>query len=126
MKEQLRTLKTITFPGPNKVICVFSDASEQLFAGIITLILPEDLNLPLERQHHEPFAFSSGVLKGSELRWTVPEKECFELVHTVTTFDDLLLRHASFRIMTDHRNLVYNYNLLSVDQSLARHTVPKQ
>jgi RNase H-like domain found in reverse transcriptase len=54
-----------------------------------------------------------------------PEKGGFALVHLITTFDNLLLGNANLRIMTDHRNLVYNYNPLSVDQSLARHTVHK-
>jgi hypothetical protein len=41
------------------------------------------------------------------------------------TFDYLLLRADQFHLFTDHRNLVYIFNPLSIDQSLARHTVAK-
>jgi RNase H-like domain found in reverse transcriptase/Integrase zinc binding domain len=125
MQKQLKKLTVVAHPDPEKVLCVFSDASDKYFSGVITQIPKGDLDLPVAEQHHQPLAFSSGAFKGAELRWGTPEKEGYALVQTVLTFDYLLLRNESFRIFTDHRNLVYIYNPLWVDQTLARHTVHK-
>jgi hypothetical protein len=67
----------------------------------------------------------SGEFKGAQLRWTVPEKEGFAIVDTVTKVDYLLLSHDEFSILPDHLNLTYIYNPLSADPTLARHVVHK-
>jgi hypothetical protein len=51
---------------------------------------------------------------------TVPEKEGFAIVDTVTKVDYLLLSHGEFSILSDHLNLTYIYNPLSADLTLAR------
>jgi hypothetical protein len=43
----------------------------------------------------------------------------------VTTVNYLLLSHAEFLILSDHLNLTYIYNPLSVDLILARQVVHK-
>jgi RNase H-like domain found in reverse transcriptase len=74
----------------------------------------------MEEQDHQPLAFLSCEFKGAQLRWTVPEKEGFAIVDTVTKVDYLLLCHDEFWILSDHLNLIYTYNPISVDPSLAR------
>jgi RNase H-like domain found in reverse transcriptase len=79
----------------------------------------------MEEQDHQHLAFLSGEFKGAQLRWTVPEKEGFAIVDTVTKVDYLLLSHDEFSILSDHLNLTYIYNPLSADPTLARHVVHK-
>jgi RNase H-like domain found in reverse transcriptase len=67
----------------------------------------------------------SGEFKGAQLPWTVPEKEGFAIVDTVTKVDYLLLSHDEFSILSDHLNLTYIYNPFSADPTLARHVVHK-
>jgi hypothetical protein len=43
----------------------------------------------------------------------------------VTKVDYLLLSHDELSIVSDHLNLTYIYNTLSVDPALARHVVQK-
>ena len=43
-----------------------------------------------------------GHFKGSELKWSVPEKECYK---------HLLQCSEGFSLYTDHRNLVYILDL---------------
>lgn len=118
-------LMVVALPDPQKVICVFTDASDKFYGGIVTQVLPSELSLPFEEQQHEPLGFSSGAIKGAQLRWGTPEKEGFAILHVVDTFDCILLRAPQFRIFTDHLNLKYIYNPLSVDSTLARHVVHK-
>jgi RNase H-like domain found in reverse transcriptase len=72
-----------------------------------------------------PLAFLSGEFKGAQLRWTVPEKEGFAIVDTVTKLDYLSLRHDEFSILSGHLNLTYIYNSLSAGPTLARHVAHK-
>jgi hypothetical protein len=79
----------------------------------------------MEEQDHQTLAFLSGKFKGAKLRWTVPEKEGFAIVDTVTKVEYLLLSHVEFSIMSYHLNLTYIYNPLSAYPTLARHVVHK-
>jgi RNase H-like domain found in reverse transcriptase len=78
----------------------------------VTQIDEEQLDLPMEEQDHQPLAFLSGEFKGAQLRWTVPEKEGFSIVDTVTKINFLFLNHDEFSILMDLLNLTYMYNPL--------------
>jgi RNase H-like domain found in reverse transcriptase len=116
---------TLAFPDPDKRICVLTYASDRVYAGLVTQIDEEQLDLPIEEQNHQPLAFLSGESKGAQLRWTVPEKEGFAIFDTVPKVNYLLLRHDEFSILSDHLNLTYINNPLSADLTLARHIVHK-
>jgi RNase H-like domain found in reverse transcriptase len=122
---------TLAFPDPYKRICVLTNAFDRFYAGLVTQIEEEQLDLPMEGQNHEPLAFLTGEFKGAQQRWTVPEKEGFAIVDTVTKVDYLcqvnylLLSHDEFSILSDHLNLTYIYNPLSENPTLARHVVHK-
>jgi RNase H-like domain found in reverse transcriptase len=116
---------TLTFPDPDKRICVLTDASNRFYAGLVTQIHEEQLELPMEEHYHQPQAFLLSEFKGAQPILTVPEKEGFAIVETVTKVDYLLLKHDEFSILSDHLNIIYIYNSLSADPTLARHFVRK-
>jgi hypothetical protein len=115
----------LAFPDIYKRTCVSTDASDRFYAGLVIQIDEEQLYLPMEEQDHQPLAFLSGEFKGAQLRWTVPAKEGFAIVDTVTKVDYLFLSHDEFSILSDHLNLTHIYNPLSTDPTLARHAVYK-
>jgi RNase H-like domain found in reverse transcriptase len=43
---------TLAFPDPDKRICVLTDASDRFYAGLVTKIDEEQLDLPMEEQDH--------------------------------------------------------------------------
>ena len=45
-------------------------------------------------------------LTGAQLNWSVKEKECFAIVYALKKFE-YLLRGRTFKLFTDHRNLLY-------------------
>jgi hypothetical protein len=98
---------TLEFPDSDKRICVLTDTSGRFYADLVTQIHEEQLDLPMEEQVHQPLAFLSREFKGDQLRWTVPKKEGFAIVDTVTKVDYLLLSHDEFSILSNHRNLTY-------------------
>jgi RNase H-like domain found in reverse transcriptase len=89
---------TLAFLDPDKRICILTDASDRFYAGLVTQMDEEQLD-------DQPLGFLSGEFKGAQLRWTVPEKEGFAIVDTVTKVDYLLLSHDEFSILSDHLNL---------------------
>jgi hypothetical protein len=84
---------TLAFPDSDKRICALTDASDRFYAGLVTQTHEEQLDLSMAEQDHQPLGFLSGEFKGAQLRWTVPEKEGFAIVDTVTKVDYLLLSH---------------------------------
>jgi hypothetical protein len=83
---------TLAFPDSDKRICVLTDASDRFYAGLVTQIGEEQLDLLMEEQDHQPLGFFSGEFKGAQLKWTVPEKELFAIVDTVTKVDYLFAK----------------------------------
>jgi hypothetical protein len=51
-------------------------------------MMEEQNHQPLE-QDHQPLELLSGDFKGAQQQWTVPEKEGFAIVDTVTKVDYL-------------------------------------
>lgn len=101
----------LAYPDPTKTTCVFTDASELHWAGVVTQVTSSELTLPLLEQHHVPLAFVSGTFKGSQLRWPVVEKEGWAVVETCTRLSYVLQRPGGFVLFTDHRNLVHLFSL---------------
>jgi RNase H-like domain found in reverse transcriptase len=116
---------TTAHPDPAKRVCVFTDASDAFYSGMITQVPENHLDLAIQDQQHQPLAFISGRFRGSQERWTIPEKQAFADIETVTKHSYLLLAAEQFLIPPDHFNLKYMYAPLSLDPSLARHTVSK-
>jgi RNase H-like domain found in reverse transcriptase len=73
-----------------------TDVSDRLYAGLVTQIHEEKLDLPMNVKYHQPLSFLSGELKGAQLRLTVPEKEGSAIFDKVTRVDYLLLSHDEF------------------------------
>jgi hypothetical protein len=56
---------TLAFPDPDKRICVLTDASDRFYAGLMTQIDEEQLDLLIDEQDHQARAFLSGEFKGA-------------------------------------------------------------
>jgi RNase H-like domain found in reverse transcriptase len=125
LQEDILTLMTIAHPDPAKRVCVFTDASDAFYSGMITQVPDHHVDLAVQEQHHQPLAFISGRFRGSQERWKIPEKEAFPVIEIVTKHSYLLLAAEQFSILFDHFNLKFMYAPLSLDHSLARHTVSK-
>jgi RNase H-like domain found in reverse transcriptase len=68
LQAAIITSMTLAFPDPGKRICVLTHASDRFYAGLVTQIDEEQLDLPMEEQDHQPLAFLSGEFKGAQQR----------------------------------------------------------
>jgi RNase H-like domain found in reverse transcriptase len=84
LQEDKLKLMTTAHPDPKQRICVFTDPSDAFYSGMITQVPENHLDLPVHDQQHQPLAYTSGRFRGSQERWTIPEKEALAVIETVT------------------------------------------
>jgi hypothetical protein len=116
LNEAIANATTLAYPDSTMITCVTTDASDKSWAGIVTQVAPEEVDLPLPAQNHHPLAFVSGHFKDSELNWTTGEKEGFAVKETCVKASHLLQGAEPFIIHTDNLNLSY---LFSSDVSVS-------
>ena len=68
------------YPKEDKVLCLYTDASDKYWSGVVTQISEEQLQFPLEEQQHEPLGFIGKAFSSTEERWTTCEKEGFAIL----------------------------------------------
>ncbi|KAE9193428.1 hypothetical protein PF004_g21018 [Phytophthora fragariae] len=104
----LASAATLAFPDDTATTCLFTDASDVGWAVIVTQVKNYDIK--------------SGTFAGSQLNWTVIEKEAFPITHACDKLDYLLLRPLGFRIFCDHCNLIH---VFAPDDHVKKHVKGK-
>ena len=125
LQESLRDAVKLSYPNPDKALCVFTDASNLHWSGIVTQVDPDQLSLPLEDQRHEPLAFLSSAFTKCQRNWTTFEKEGYAIFQTFSKVDYLFLNGQETHVFTDHRNLMFVYAPTALEPALGRHVVCK-
>ena len=103
---------------------MFPDASECHWGSFVAQVpdVEMDQTLPVEDMIHEPLAFLSGTLKGSQMRWATIDKDGFAIVSTLRRLEHFLWNGV--HIFTDHRNLADIFDpdecVTSVSKALAQ------
>ncbi|KAF0716554.1 Aste57867_2784 [Aphanomyces stellatus] len=124
-KEVLGQAVTLAHPKKDQLICVFADASDLHWGGVVTQIPRDQVDRELEAQDHEPLMFLSGTFSGAAQRWAIVEKEAFSIVECLKRADYLLHRPGGFALFTDHANLKFIFNPASVNAAIPKYTTAK-
>lgn len=106
-------------------LCVYTDASDVVWSGIVTQVPPEDLSKPHAEQCHQPLAFLSGHFSGSFLGWSTLEKEAYAIMATIDRMHWILATPAGFDLFTDHHNLIFLFDPLAVVPDLSQTSMRK-
>lgn len=77
LQESLPNAVILSYRDPEKEICVFTDASESFWSGVVSETDKEQLKRSLAEQSHEPLAFLGGEFKEAEFGWSPFKKEGF-------------------------------------------------
>jgi len=125
LQDSLRQSVKLAHPDAKMHKCIYTDASDNYWAAVVTQCLAAELNKPLEDQRHQPLAFISSSFKDSELHWSTYEKEGFSIYQVFKRLDYLLLGSIPSHVYTDHRNLLFVYNPMSIEPAMGRHIVNK-
>ena len=124
-KKALANIVTLAHRDESQRLVVYTDASDTVWSGIITQVPPRDLNKPHAEQQHSPLAFCSGVFNATQLGWSVLEKEAFAILATLERMHWLVATSAGFDLYTDHNNLIFIFDPLSIIPDLSQPSVRK-
>lgn len=122
--QQLSAATKLSHPKSGYDICLFTDASDNYWASILTQVPSDQRRRPIEEQEHEPLCFLSSAFTKASLNWSVPEKEGFAIVQSMCRLDYIICGRT-VSIYTDHANLVYLFDPYGRNPCIARHTASK-
>ncbi|OWZ15878.1 hypothetical protein PHMEG_00010406 [Phytophthora megakarya] len=118
VKEMLGHSATLAFPDNDAVTCLLTDASDYGWALIVTQVKDWDEDNGVTEQNHQLLTCMSGNFTGSQLNWSVIEKEALPIITACEKLDYLLLRPQGFRMFCDHRNLIH---VFAPDKEIKKH-----
>ena len=98
-KQQVASIDLLLFPDDAQELFIDADASQ---FGCGAMLYQYDA----DRLHKLPLRFMAHIFTAQAIKWSTIEKECYALVRAFMTFENLLLGR-SFRVRTDHRNLLW-------------------
>ena len=97
---------TLAMPDDSKEMCLITDASDNHWAGVVTMVDPDQMSLPLAERAHQPLLFMSGAFRGSSANWSIVDKEAAAIVYSCAKAEYILRRDRGFHVYTDHKNLL--------------------
>lgn len=96
----------LSYPLPDHHLCVFTDASKDHYAGVVTQVPHTADHLPIMDRPHLPVAFVSGSFTGATLRYSILELEALSLVRCFEKCHQFLHRPDPILVFVDNRNVV--------------------
>jgi len=124
-KKVLAKQVTLSHRDDDKRLCIYTDASEYVWSGIATQVPMADLDKPQADQRHEPLAFLSGRFNKTEMGWPIIEKEAYAVIATLDRLHWIAATQSGFDLYTDHRNLIFLFDPLSVVPDLSQTSIRK-
>jgi hypothetical protein len=101
LQNALINCQKLYFVDNTLQIHLATDASDYALGAYVYQLTPEGQEIPIR--------FISKSFAREQLRWSVPEKECYAIVFTLNKLD-YLLRDVHFVLHTDHENLTRCYS----------------
>lgn len=97
-----------------KRLCIYTDASDSHWSGILTEVPYSHLSAPHHYQAHEPLAFHSGKFLAVQLGWSTLGKKAFAVLAALERLHWLAACPASFDLFTDRNNLMFLFDPVAV------------
>lgn len=102
-----------------KLLCVYSEACDTVWSGVVTQVLYKGLLRSHTDQPPDPLAFVSGHFSSSQLGWSTLEKEAFAVMTTKERMHWLLAATDGLDLYTGHHNLFFLFDPLAVVSDLS-------
>ncbi|CAN8072128.1 unnamed protein product [Agarophyton chilense] len=125
VQDSLRNAVYLAYPQKGNAICVFTNASNKNWSGVVMQADPPTLLRTLAEQQHKPLAFLGGNFKGAQCNWSTYEQEGYAIVKTFDKLDYRLLDEHPVHLFLDHRNLLFVFSPYAMQPSLGQHIVAK-
>lgn len=125
LQLQLKNAVKCAHRNQDKTLCLFTDASDEYWAGVVTQCVKAELEKEVPDQKHEPLAFLGGSFTGAQEHWSTYEREAFAILESIRKLDFMFACDESTIIFTDHRNLLFVFHPTAIESTLGRHKVLK-
>ena len=112
LKQAIAAAVRLTHPRDDYDVVLSTDASDYAWGAVITQV-PQGWvtsGKPASEWPHEPLAFYSGSFRDAKMKWHTVDKEASAIHRACILGEHLLHRERGFRILTDHRNLLYIFD----------------
>ena len=124
-KKSFASQVTLAHRDPTQRLCVYTDASDLAWAGILTQVPMLDVAKPHKQQGHAPLAFLSGRFDKTQLCWAVLEKEAYAVMNTIDRMHWLAATPDGFDLYTNHNNLIFLFDPLAVVDDMSQSSLRK-
>lgn len=124
-KHALAHQVTLNHRDTAKRLCFFTDASNEIWSGMVTQIPVVDIAKLHSEQRHEPLSFLSGRFNNTQYGWSTLEKEAFAILASLERMHWLAATPSGFDLYTDHNNLIFIFDPLSLMPDLSQTAVRK-
>jgi transposase InsO family protein len=115
IKSCLLSADTLVHYDPSLPVELHTDACDYAVAGVLIHVVSQEHNGKMRRVE-KPIQFTSRTLRPSELKWSIPEKECLALMYCLSVFRPFLAMQY-FTIRTDAIALTYLKNMRDPQKS---------
>jgi len=111
LKKMLSVPPILGHFNPSLPVEVHTDACDYAIAAVLLhSVIVENAESTKRVKRETPVQYASRILKGAELRWSIPEKEAVALIFALEIFRPYLALRK-FIVRTDHLALTYLQNL---------------
>lgn len=107
IQNSFRKSVKIAFPKDGKVICVFGDASGELWASTVTRTSKRQLKPKMQGQKCEPMAFPGETFVDKQGNRMTYQKEGHAILQTFEQMECFLQGSQPVHLFTDHRSRLY-------------------
>jgi hypothetical protein len=102
LKELLAKRISLRHPLNGAELFLWSDASDQGYASMLTQVLGYRTQVPVVEQEHQILGFASGMFKNNEIGWDVASKEFYACLHGLIKMEHIM--GTKIHLVMDHKN----------------------
>lgn len=101
-------------------ICVYTDAPDVFWSGIVTLIQRTDLSKQHHEQGHGPLTFLFVRINKRQISWSTIDEEAYAVMEAFERMHWLLGDLQGFDFCMDHKSMIYISNPTSIATTLVK------
>ena len=119
-KNALENQVTLSYRDGPQRHCVYTDASDTVWSGIVTQAPLEDFSKLHSEQSRSALAILSGRFNSTQLVCFILEKEAFVVLATLEYMHWVAATPSGLGLFTDHNNLIFLFDPLSVVPDMSK------
>lgn len=124
-KHALAHQVTLAHRDLEQWLCVYTDASDTAWSGIITKVPHQDLSKAHKEQRHSLLTFLSDRFDATQLGFFVLEMEAYVVLTTIYRVNWIVATPTGFDLYTDHNNFIFLFDPLSVASDMSATSLRK-